>query len=103
MKKLLEMIASKAGTDESIIQLMEECAELIQAASKYRRALKGTTPVSLSKAQANLIEEMADVRVCISEMAAVLDGEFSHDTEQQLEAQQQNKIVRWCKRLGIGV
>lgn len=101
MKELLEKIVYAVGVDESVIQLAEECAELIQAATKFRRAMNGTTPVSLAKAQENLIEEMADVRVCIDEMVILLDSEFSRNTEQQLLLKQQTKVERWAKRLKL--
>lgn len=52
-------------------QLTEECGELIQATQKVRRALKGTTPVSLDDALVHLAEECADVALCIDTLATV--------------------------------
>ena len=49
-----------------LIQLAEESAELAQAALKMVRAIDGDTPVSESEALAHLIEEMADVSVCMT-------------------------------------
>ena len=57
----LEDVYSKLGAEEILCQLCEECGELIKAANKVRRAMKGTTPVSLDDAKTNLIEECADV------------------------------------------
>lgn len=56
---------NKLGVDELLGQLTEECGELVQAAQKVRRARKGTTPVSLDDALVKLIEECADVLLCI--------------------------------------
>lgn len=49
-----------------LIQIAEESAELSQAALKMIRAMHGDTPVSESEALAHLIEEMADVSVCMT-------------------------------------
>ena len=49
-----------------LIQLAEESSELSQAALKTIRAMDGDTPVSESEALAHLIEEMADVSVCMT-------------------------------------
>ena len=49
-----------------LIQLAEESSELSQAALKTIMAMDGDTPVSESEALAHLIEEMADVSVCMT-------------------------------------
>lgn len=41
--------------------LQEECAELIQAASKCKRAMDGEPSVDPCKARGSLVEELADV------------------------------------------
>lgn len=52
---------------ERLAQLAEECAELGQAALKYRRVLDGTnpTPVGETEAFGNLYEEAEDVIGCL--------------------------------------
>ena len=50
---------------------MEECAELIQAVSKMRRVKQAYTDghdVDDSEAYYNLVEEMADVLICMEQM-----------------------------------
>lgn len=47
---------------EIIDMLQEECAELIQAASKIKRAKRRDPHVDIVKAYANLVEELADVQ-----------------------------------------
>ena len=48
----------------------EECAELIQAISKYNRArgIGQKTNISLEDAKSQLLEELADVKLCIEEI-----------------------------------
>lgn len=58
-------ICMKLGLEELLGQLTEECGELVQAAQKVRRAINGTTPVSLDAAKKHLCEECADVALCI--------------------------------------
>lgn len=53
--------------EDYLDQLIEECGELVQAASKLKRA-RGTrnkTPVTEAEALTKLIEEVADVTLCI--------------------------------------
>lgn len=58
-----EKIKQHLPQDELLAQLVEECAELSQAALKLRRALTGInpTPVTADEARKNLVEEAADV------------------------------------------
>lgn len=53
---------------ERLCQLAEEASELSQAALKYRRALTGEnpTPVTPDEARENLLEETADVLLCLA-------------------------------------
>lgn len=48
-----------------LIQLAEEAAELAQASLKMIRAMEGDTPVGEETAWAHVLEEMADVEVCM--------------------------------------
>ena len=59
--------------EEILAQLAEEAAELAQAALKLRRALDMTnpTPVTIREAGGRLVEEIADVRVCESQLLGV--------------------------------
>lgn len=47
---------------------MEECAELIRAISKMRRASRHGTVDKESDVYYNLVEEMADVLICIEQL-----------------------------------
>lgn len=52
---------------EIMTQLAEEASELAQAALKYRRTLSNAnpTPVTRRQAEDQLLEEIADVKLCL--------------------------------------
>lgn len=54
-----------------IDRMIRKCGELIKAAQKVRRAMNGTTPVSLDDAVVHLSEECADIAVCIDALIEV--------------------------------
>lgn len=72
----LDRTAAALGAEELLGQLCEECGELIQAAQKMRRVIKGTTPVIADDAIVHLTEECADVALCIDAIASagIVDG-----------------------------
>lgn len=53
-------VVSKYGDEQFLIH-MEECAELIQAISKFQR-------YKTSKEREQVIEEMADVMICLEQL-----------------------------------
>lgn len=82
-------VISRYGVDAQAMVHMEEAAELIQAASKMRRAIGGGDHDFREKARDNLVEEMADVLICIRQMQeiyCVSDDEI------------QNMVLSKCKR-----
>lgn len=76
--------------DTKLIQLAEEASELSQAALKLIRARGGDTPISELQAVRNLLEEIADVNVCI----VALDAD-----KYAIEAIMRKKARRWERRL----
>ena len=62
-------VIARYGADAQAMIHMEECAELIQAASKMRRAVN--TESETDAARYNLIEEAADVLICIRQMQEI--------------------------------
>lgn len=79
--KAIGEIARHYGTRAQTLQLCEECGELIQAASKL---IKGATVIS------SLIEEIADVRIMMSQLMylyGVPESEMSHQIEEKLKKQ----------------
>lgn len=91
----IDTIRAALPEGELLAQLAEEAAELAQAALKLRRCIIGInpTPTPQEKAEANLIEELADVRLC----AEVLDR--GTRVINQIDGIAASKLGRWAKRL----
>lgn len=75
-----------------LINLVEECGELAQAAAKYIRTQYFDTDVTPKEAKEHLIEEMADVSLCI-EMATTAADRV------RIRAIRQRKKKRWEDRI----
>lgn len=65
-KEEIRKLIKKNGIEEQATVCMEECAELIQAISKHLRASRNDR-FSIIRSD-DLIEEMADVLICIDTM-----------------------------------
>lgn len=89
-------ILNKIGEPAALEQLAEECSELSQAALKLARIERGEnpTPVQWIAAQRLLLEEIADVEVCLSALSTgnVLNLEYIQNIAEL-------KLKRWKKRL----
>jgi NTP pyrophosphatase (non-canonical NTP hydrolase) len=95
-KKCLE-IARYYGFDAQSNQLIEECAELIQAINKYKRQFLRGQPVRESggKTPRDMIaEEIADVEVMMCQIKYLL-----HITDLEVEDIAENKIERTMMRM----
>ena len=92
----IDTVREYLDQDEMLTQLAEEAAELAQAALKLRRAYTGTnpTPVTRRAAYNALLEEMADVYVCIHAMR--LDD---CETLGMVQLMVNEKMARWAARL----
>ena len=75
-------VISRYGADAQAMVHMEECAELIQAASKMRRVTNGRKDDTA--ARYNLVEEMADVLICIRQMQEIY-GITDHDIQLRVD------------------
>lgn len=92
----IDTIQEHLSQAEVLAQLAEEAAELSKAALKLRRAYTGCnpTPVTSKEAFENLLEELADIQVCI----AVLG--FDRGTDRMEIGRIMNaKMERWAGRL----
>lgn len=88
--------AEHYGYEAQSNQLVEECAELIQAVSKYRRA-RGTgqeTPLKEQVALDNLIEEIADVEIMLEQIKYLL-----RLCDMDLLKMREYKILRTVERM----
>lgn len=73
----IKQIAEYYGSNNQLIQLAEESAELTQAALKYRRA-HWANPIDLEAMRVtrhNLMEEMADTLIMIEQICWLLGRE----------------------------
>ena len=69
-----EKVIAHYGEEAQSMIHMEECAELIQAISKMRRlkrACLAGADVDDSEAYYNLVEEMADVLICMEQLREI--------------------------------
>lgn len=96
MKKDVEIVREHLDLTERLTQLAEEAAELAQAALKMRRALTNInpTPISIVDAIDNVMDELADVAVCVD--ALNLNGPIER---RRLEGIAEIKMSRWATRL----
>ena len=95
-KNKIYEIADKLGKEEILCQLSEECAELIQACLKYRRATKGLTPRTEDETRMDLFEELADVLLNIEQIMYLFEEEG--DMRKVVESNQSYKANRWWRR-----
>lgn len=76
ISKELKKVADYYGYEVQSNQLVEECAELIQAVSKYRRSVLGngqpTADGIKEIALENIVEEIADVEVMLEQVKYLL-------------------------------
>lgn len=92
----IEYIAENISELAALIALAEEATELSKAAMKLARAkglLDNPTPISVEKAEADLIEEYNDVINCIDVL-----GEMSSLAVEDMDTRIQ-KCRRWAERI----
>lgn len=80
-------------------QLAEESSELAQAALKYSRALEGINPTPRTPQECYdaLIEEAADVILCLEECG--IDLNIESLTGERIDLIKAKKKARWVQRL----
>ena len=71
-------VIARYGADAQAMVHMEECAELIQAVSKMRRAANAEKKDDA--ARYNLVEEIADCLICMKQMQEIY-GISDHDIQ----------------------
>ena len=75
MKEISKQNAKKLGSQTILFQTQEECGELIKAIAKYNRVngIGQKTETPREDAYSNLLEELADVSICIEQLIYLLD------------------------------
>lgn len=92
----IDIIRERLSQEELLAQLAEECAELGKAALKLRRCYSGKNPTPVSKEDAykNLLEELADVTLCVEVL-----GLNSVPNLYEVGRIWESKTQRWAQRL----
>lgn len=92
----LEYIRNSLTKEDLLLQLAEECAELGKAGLKMARVLIGRNPTPIKRPEAfnNLIEEYADVLLCMEVLGMETEEVYSMIREIQAE-----KLSRWKQRI----
>ena len=99
IKRGIAIIADTYGLNSQLGQLSEECAELIQAASKIRRhsdPSMSTPRTDYNDDLINIIEEIGDVIIVISEVKRLLRLD-----ENDIVDSMRYKIIRTLKDIDI--
>lgn len=89
-------VAEHYGYEAQSNQLIEECAELIQAVNKYRRA-KGKGRDKELIALDNLVEEITDVEIMLEQIKHLLQI-----PEGDIDAIKRYKVKRTMERIAGG-
>ena len=89
-------IVARSSADDMLDQMIEECGELIQACVKVKRAQRGTTPMTVERARALLVEELADVGVSRS---VLVRGFLEPEEVVEMVRVKDAKTARWLMRL----
>lgn len=92
----LEIAALDLRQEELLAKLAKLSGKVGHAALKLRRALNGSnpTPVTLTQARENLLEELADVSLCL--LALNLDTGLNR---LRIRTIMEQKLDRWEQRL----
>jgi hypothetical protein len=96
MENAIEYVRQHLPREELLCQMAEECAELGKAALKLTRIYRGVNPTPVTRAEAfqNLLEEIADVTLCV-EVLGLNTPELLENCGRIWE----EKSVRWMTRL----
>jgi hypothetical protein len=94
----LSYIAAKVSQQSRLMQVAEEAAELIHAATKLARIKAGDNPTAVAREQAlkNLVEEIADTRNAID--ALQLDDVLPSGAVEEVA---RAKLDRWFERVKL--
>lgn len=93
---LIGRIAEKNGFPTSADITQEECAELIQSVSKWRRSLPVNDDVYEEQALDHVEEEIADVQIMLDQLVHQLKA------RDRVKLWRQRKIDRQLERMGVG-
>lgn len=87
-------ILNHYGEKKQRRQLVEECAELIQAVTKLERAQERDGIAKVIERTHDLASELADVRIMIEQIEMSLCGDISTNIQEQIEYKLQRQLDR---------
>lgn len=96
----IKQIADYYGKQRQINKAMEECGELVQMLAKYNSILMGDMLVDQKETTINITEELADVLVCIKQIAYLLKiedpvkGFIDYKITRQLDRIEDEKLYK---------
>ena len=92
----IEYVRENLSKEEQLAQLAEECAELGKAALKLRRVYDGRNPTPVTRPEAfnNLVEEIADVTLCMEVLGMNTAEVLYNCAKIRME-----KAARWKRRI----
>ncbi len=97
LSKENQKIINRYGLDEQLLQLMEECGELLQAVSKYRRKKQSGEKAEFNQTIQDLKLEMTDVLILFDQIKERLGM-----TDEELHMMAEYKIRRQIGRMSRG-
>ena len=96
-EKALEIL-SYYGEDKQRRQLVEECAELIQAVTKLERAQDSGDMAKITEKTLEMVGELVDVRIMLQQITMSLFQDVSKDMiYEQIEYKLQRQLDRIAK------
>lgn len=96
-----EKMFARKGVNGLLDQIIEECSELTKAIIKKRRAQGEGQPtdITVPEAQDQIIEEIADLKLCIDQYIDILECSNPYkDIRQRIRHIQEEKMIRTAKR-----
>lgn len=90
----IKFICENVSDLSRLLQVGEECAELIAAIFKYLRKMSADNPTPKTEEEiiANIKEEIMDIQLCLDMVdGSLIDYEIYN-----------RKLNRWARRLGYG-
>lgn len=100
-RKKLRDIASYYGSTTQCSQCIEECAELIQAISKWDRAQSSGDPEKVKTVVSRMVEEIADVRIMLDQLIYLYG--CSEEVDKMIDEKINRQIVRIGMEIGMGI
>lgn len=99
MQDISKNNADLLGLDTMLLQTIEECGELIQSISKYNRTrgIGQKTETSQAMAINSLVEELADVSICVEQLGYLLK------IENDVEKMKNIKYLKVAKRYNTNI